>query len=211
MSNIIDLQHTKTNAPLIVNGNVPPLRKTNAELRSREHLTPDEVQRLQKAAKSIGRHPHRDATLILMMFRHGLRVSEAINLKWDAVNLDQAEVLVHRLKNGKTSMHPLSGTELRALRKLKRDYPNTPYLFISERGAPLTSSTVRKLVARAGKLAKLDISVHPHILRHSTGYYLVNQGIDTRSIQDYLGHRSISNTVKYTALASGRFNNFWHD
>lgn len=211
LSNIIELQPASPITPNTVNGKVPPPRRKNADVRSREHLTPDEVERLVKAAKSLGRHQHRDSTLLMMMFRHGLRVSEAVSLKWDAVNLNQSEISVSRLKNGKDSVHPLTGVELRALRKLKRDYPNSTYLFTSERGAPLTTSTVRKMVSRASDKADLGLSVHPHMLRHSTGYYLVNAGVDTRSIQDYLGHKNIQHTVRYTELASGRFKDFWRD
>ena len=88
---------------------------------------------------------------------------------------------------------------------------NTPYLFVTKRGGPLTASTVRKLVARAGEKAGLSFPVHPHMLRHATGFYLANQGHDTRSIQHYLGHKQIAHTTRYTELAADRFNNFWAD
>lgn len=108
-------------------------------------------------------------------------------------------------------MHPLRGPELRALRRLRRDYPSTPYVFVTERGGPLTSTTARKLFARAGREARITFPVHPHMLRHATGYKLANDGHDTRSIQQYLGHRNITHTVRYTELATGRFNRFWSD
>ncbi len=192
-----------------VNGKVPPRRVTNAERRSREYLTPSEIEDLITAAGTIGRHRHRDKSLILMGYRHGLRVSELIALRWDMVDLKQGQIHVTRLKGGSDSVHPLRGPEIRALRRLQRDY-DTPYVFCSERGGPLTASSIRKLVGRAGDKAGL-VNVHPHQLRHSCGYFLANQGIDTRAIQHYLGHRNITHTVRYTELASDRFKEFWSD
>lgn len=190
---------------------VPPKKLKNTDHRSREYLTHAEVDSLRKAAHTVGRHGHRDDTLILMMFRHGLRVGETIALRWEQVDLKQGLLHVKRLKNGLPATHPLRGLELRALRKLQRDYPETPYLFITERKAPLTTRTVRHIVSRAGKLAEFNFSIHPHMLRHSTGFYLANQGHDTRAIQAYLGHANIKNTVLYTQLSAQRFNNFWLD
>jgi len=191
--------------------NVPPRKPKNLERRRREYLTHAEVDRLRKAARGVGRHGHRDDSLILMMFRHGLRVSEVIALRWEQVDLKQGFLHVKRLKNGLPSTHPVRSTELRALRKLQRDYSDTPYLFITERKAPLTDRTVRHIVSRAGELARFDFSIHPHMLRHSTGFYLANKGNDTRSIQAYLGHANIKNTVLYTELSAQRFNDFWED
>ena len=162
------------------------------------------------AAAQVGRHRHRDRTMILLAYRHGFRVSELASLRWDQVDLKQGHLHVTRLKNGTPSTHPLRGPEIRALRRLKRDYAG-PYLFVTERGGPVTTSTVRKLVARAGKKAGIEFPVHPHMLRHATGFYLANEGIDTRAIQHYLGHRQISHTTRYTELAADRFNGFWKD
>jgi len=191
--------------------NVPPRRPRNAEVRSREYLTPEEVEALIKAAKRAGRHGHRDATLILIAYRHGLRVSELIALRWDQVDFKAGRLHVVRLKNGSPSTHPLRGPELRALRKVGREYPDSSYIFSSERKGPLTTSTLRKIVARAGRLAELPFPVHPHMLRHACGYKLANDGHDTRAIQHYLGHKNISHTVRYTELAADRFNGFWQD
>jgi len=210
-SNVVRLRMPNKAAPNIENGKVsPPLRKTNKESRSREYLTPDEVDRLMVAAKSVGRHAHRDATLILMAYRHGLRVSELVALRWDMVDLKQGLLHVARLKNGVESVHPIRGPELRALRKLQREY-SSAYLFVTERKGPLTTSTVRKIIARAGEKAKIGLPVHPHMLRHSTGYKLANDGHDTRAIQHYLGHKNIQHTVRYTELAANRFKDFWKD
>jgi type 1 fimbriae regulatory protein FimB/type 1 fimbriae regulatory protein FimE len=186
-----------------------PGRPKNSDVRSREHLTPNEVASLMKAAGSIGRHRHRDKTLVLIMYRHGLRVSEAIDLRWDQMNLRSGQIYVNRLKNGKPSTHYLEGDEMRALRRLRRDYPDGPFIFVTERGGPLTRSTVNKLITRAGKDARFDFPAHPHMLRHACGYYLANKGIDTRTIQDYLGHISIAHTVRYTELSPHKFKGLW--
>lgn len=189
----------------------PPPKRPNAERRSREYLTPAEIDRLIAAARRLGRHGHRDATMILLAYRHGLRVSELISLRREQLELRQGLLHVRRRKNGMPSTHPLRGPELRALREVLRNTPETAYVFLSERGAPMTAATFHKLVARAGEAAKLDMPVHPHMLRHSTGFKLAHDGQDTRAIQHYLGHRNIQHTVLYTQLAPSRFNDFWKD
>ena len=146
-----------------------------------------------------------------MSYRHGLRVSEAITLPWNAVDLDRGNIHVHRLKEGVPAVHPLRGIEIRALRRLERDTRNFSYVFVSERGGPLSDSAVRKIVSRAGEHAGLPFPVHPHMLRHATGYKLANEGHDTRAIQHYLGHKNIRHTVRYTQLSSLRFRDFWRD
>ena len=200
--------NTRTDPPRY---NLLPRRRCNSDVRAREYLTPDEVEALIKAARSIGRHRHRDGAMILIAYRHGLRVSELVALRWDQIDLKQGHVYVTRLKNGTPSTHPLRGPELRALRRLQRDYPHSPYVFSTERKGPLTPSTVRKLVSRAGKKAELPFPVHPHMLRHACGYKLANDGHDTRAVQHYLGHRNIQHTVRYTELSPDRFNGFWAD
>ncbi len=164
---------------------------------------------LMKSAGNIGRHRHRDKTLILVMYRHGLRVSEAIDLRWDQMNLSAGQIHINRLKNGKPSTHYLEGDEMRALRRLRRNYPDGPFIFVTERGGPLTRSTVNKLITRAGDRAGLGFPAHPHMLRHACGYYLANKGTDTRMIQDYLGHISITHTVRYTELSPHKFKGLW--
>src|SRR5271154_3974040 len=195
-------------APTIEKRKVP-LRLANAVYRSREYLTDAEVTALMKTAAHVGRHGTRDAALILVAYRHGLRVSELVSLRWDQVDLRQGLLHVARLKHGIASVHPLRGPELRALRRLQRDSPDTAYVFVSERKAPLTADTVRKIVGRAGQQAGIEFSVHPHMLRHATGYKLANDGRDTRSIQHYLGHRNIEHTTRYTELKPDRFRAFW--
>ena len=192
-------------------GKLPPTKPKNADVRPREYLTDKEATRLMKAASKVGRHGHRDSTLILVTYRHGFRVSELVALDWNQVELDGGRMHVSRSKDGSPSVHPIRGPEIRALRRLKRDYPESLYVFVTERKGPLTDSAVRKMVARAGKNADFDFPVHPHMLRHATGYKLANEGHDTRAIQQYLGHKNIQHTVRYTELASNRFQDFWKD
>jgi type 1 fimbriae regulatory protein FimB/type 1 fimbriae regulatory protein FimE len=188
-----------------------PLRRPNAELRSREYLTDAEVGRLLKAA-SGNRNSHRDATMVLVAYRHGLRAAEIVTLKWDAVDFSHGRLHVNRIKRGTPSVHPLSGRELRALRQLRREQqPPSPFVFTSERGAPFTTAGFAKMIERLGVAAGFSFGVHPHMLRHACGYKLANDGHDTRSLQAYLGHRNITHTVRYAELAPTRFKDFWLD
>ena len=181
--------------------------------RPREYLTEREVERLMDAAR-VNRWGHRDATAILVAYRHGLRASELVALRWDDIDFTTAKLHVKRAKGGVPSVHPIGGKELRALRRLQRETPEdarTVHIFASERLAPLSVAGYQRMVARAGESAGFPFLVHSHMLRHSCGYKLANDGQDTRSIQHYLGHRSIASTVRYTALAPDRFKNFWRD
>ena len=202
-------------APSTVNGTVakqpPPRRRKNVEVRVREYLTDTEIAKLITAA-GFNRHAHRDATMVLLAYRHGLRVAELVALRWDSVDFGHGRLHVNRAKAGSPAVHPLSGRELRALRRLKREQePESPFIFTSERGAPFTTAGFRKLVSRLGVAAKLEFPVHPHMLRHACGFHLANRGVDTRSLQSYLGHKNIQHTVRYTELSPTRFKGFWHD
>ncbi len=199
------------NRPAIKSGTVPPKSIAYDQKRPREYLTPHEIEELISVAKRRGRHGHRDSTMILMAFRHGLRVSELCALRWEQVDFDMGVLHVRRMKRGMPSVHPLQGPQLRALRKLKRDSIPSPYIFVTERGSPFTAAGFRKLLSRISEISSLPFSVHPHMLRHACGYKLVNDGHDVRAIQHYLGHRNIQHTVRYTELASGSFNEFWED
>jgi integrase len=185
-------------------------RPRNESLRTREHLTRHEAEKLIKVAER-NRHGRRDALMILLTFRHGLRAAEVVDLRWEQVDFKSASLHVRRAKNGKPSTHPLTGSEMRELRKHQRLSPPSPFVFVSERGAPLTAPGFSRMVKRVGIVADLGIKVHAHMLRHATGYKLANEGRDARSIQDYLGHQNAQNTVRYTALAPGRFKDFWKD
>jgi site-specific recombinase XerD len=202
--------HLKLVTPTEVNRTVAPTRRPNADLRTREHLTPGEVEALVEAAKA-NRHGHRDATMILLAFRHGLRAAELCDLRWDQVEFKAAVLHVRRVKNGTASTHPLRGDELRALRRLQRESETSPFVFVSERGSPFTTAGFARMIERAAGAAGLDLKAHPHMLRHACGYALANKGHDTRAIQAWLGHRSITSTAIYTALAPNRFKDFWRE
>jgi type 1 fimbriae regulatory protein FimB/type 1 fimbriae regulatory protein FimE len=196
--------------PTIANRTVRPSRQPNATYRTREYLTETEVGKLIEAAKG-NRYGHRDATMVLVAYRHGLRVSELVDLRWDQVDFAAATLHVRRVKSGTPSTHPLRGDELRALRRLQREQSPSLFVFTSERGAPFSPAGFARLVERAGVAAKLGFPAHPHMLRHACGFALANKGHDTRALQAYLGHKNIQHTVRCTELAPTRFKDFWRD
>jgi len=140
-----------------------------------------------------------------MTARHGFRVSELCELRWDQIDLRGGLIDVSRKKNGVPSTHPLNGDEVRALRQLRRDWPDGRHVFVTERGAPFTRPGFAKMVERAGEAAGFDFPVHMHMLRHACGYYYANRGEDTRALQLWLGHRSIQHAVRYSELSAERF------
>jgi type 1 fimbriae regulatory protein FimB/type 1 fimbriae regulatory protein FimE len=184
------------------------LRKPNAEYRPREYLTEGEVEKLIDTARKRGRNGSRDAAAILLAYRHGLRAQELCQLRWSQIDLRHGRLHVNRAKGGQESVHPLCGPELRALRPLQGQ---SPYVFTTEAGTPVTTAWFLRMVQRTGVAAKMPFAIHPHMLRHSCGYKLANQGEDTRSLAHYLGHRNLQSTARYTALAPDRFAGFWRD
>ncbi len=189
---------------------VPLRRPTNAERRTREYLTPKEVELLiETAKKGRRRYGLRDATMILVAYRHGLRASELCALRWDQIDFATGKIHIRRLKNGLPSVHLVSGSEMRALRALKREDDTNHFVFMTERRAPMTRAGFLKLVTRLGAAANFPFPIHPHMLRHATGYKLANDGQDTRALQHYLGHKNITHTMRYTQLSSERFKDFW--
>ena len=134
--------HLKLVAPATLIRTVTPKRAPNADLRTREYLTETEVERLLTAAKG-NRWGHRDATMVLAAYRHGLRASELVDLRWDQVEFRTATLHVRRVKHGTPNTHPILGDELRAQRRLLREQePKSPFVFTSERehrSAPLAS------------------------------------------------------------------------
>jgi site-specific recombinase XerD len=206
---IMAKQHLRLVTPTTKNRTVTPRRLPNADLRTRECLTDAEVGRLQKAA-SNNRWGHRDATMILVAYRHGFRVSELVDLQWSQIDFNHGTLAVRRAKHGTPATHPIRGDELRALRRLQREQdPKSPFVFTSERGSPFTTAGFARLVERAGEAARLGFKAHPHMLRHACGFALANKGHDTRALQAYLGHKNIQHTVRYTELAPDRFKDFW--
>jgi len=193
--------------PTAINRTLPK-RLPNSAYRVREYLTEKEVDRLIEAARNRGRNGARDAAAILLAYRHGLRASELCALRWSQIDLRNGRLHVNRAKGGIESVHPLHGPELRALRPLQG---SSPYVFVTGSGTPVTPAWFLRMIQRTGKAAKLSFPVHPHMLRHSTGYKLANDGQDTRSLAHYLGHRNLQSTARYTALAPDRFTRFWKD
>lgn len=180
--------------------------------RPKNFLTEAEIASFLKAARR-GRHGVRNYSMILLAYRHGLRVSELINIRMADLDLDTGHLFVRRLKGSLSTNHPLDGDEIRALRRWLRrrvNAPccNSPLVFLSERG-PMTRQAFSYVCAEVGNRAGLSIKVHPHVLRHSCGFALANKGHDTRVVQDYLGHRNITHTTIYTRTAAVRFEGLW--
>jgi integrase len=203
MTTVVRLRAPQAEKPTVRGG-----RGKNADYRQREYLTESEIDKLLTTA-GTSRNPVRDRLLILMAFRHALRVSELVDLRWQQINLDAAAVHIRRAKNGTPGIHGLKGDELRLLRALRREHPHADFVFLSERKAPLSVDGAQKLIERLGVAAKLPFPIHVHMLRHSAGYALAAKGTDTRTLQSFMGHRSISNTVIYTAVADKRIRNIW--
>ena len=178
----------------------------------RKHLVSAEVEKLLAATKGT-RHETRDRCLLLLMFRHGLRVSEACGLQLSQVDIESRVLHVKRLKDGLSTTHPLRGDEVKSIKAWlairARMKPETDAFFISERRTPLSRKTAWLMIRDYGRLADLPVESHPHMLRHACGFALADQGADTRLIQDFLGHRNIQHTVMYTATNPARFERLW--
>jgi integrase len=197
--NIVENRRGGQSAPTTVNSSV----------RTREYLTTAEIERLMAAARKASRYGHRDATMILIGYRHGLRALELCDLQWSQVELATGRLHVRRAKNGSPSVHPMQGDEIRALRRLQREQGPSSHIFMTERDGPMTPKGFHALFGRIGARAKMQFPIHPHMLRHGCGYALANAGHDTRALQAWLGHKNIQHTVRYTELAPDRFKNFW--
>lgn len=178
----------------------------------RKHLTQGEIEKLIAATKGA-RHEARDRCLLLLMYRHGLRVSEACGLRLSQVDIEGSVLHVQRLKRGLSTTHPLRTDELRAIKSWlavrKQMAPATDAFFVSARRTALNRRTAWLTIKGYGEKAGLMVEPHPHMLRHGCGYALADQGVDTRLIQDYLGHRNIQHTVMYTATNPARFGRLW--
>ncbi len=181
-------------------------------MNDRKHLVSAEVDKLIAATKG-SRNEARDRCLLLLMFRHGLRVSEACGLQLSQVDIESRVLHVERLKKGLSTTHPLRLNELRAIKtwliERKRLKPEGESFFVSERRLPLSRKTAWVAIRDYGEKAELAVPTHPHMLRHACGFALADQGADTRLIQDYLGHRNIQHTVVYTATNPARFEKLW--
>ena len=171
-------------------------RLPNSAYRPREYLTEAEVGRLMDAARKRGRNGPRDAAAILLAYRHGLRAQELCQLRWAQIDLRHGRLHVNRAKGGIESVHPLRGPELRALPPLQAA---SPYVFVTETGTPVTTAWFLRMVQRTGRAARLPFPVHPHMLRHSTGYKLAMMAT-TPSLAHYLGHRNLQH-ARYSLSA----------
>jgi integrase len=201
----MEIQAAARAAPSTENTSV----RTKRVVRTRRYLTSREVEKLIKAARDTGRYGHRDATMILIAYRHGLRACELCDLQWHQVELNAGRLHVRRSKRGTPSVHPMQGDEIRALRRLQREREASPHVFSSERGGPMSAKSFGTLFERLGRRAGMPFTIFPHMLRHACGYALANAGHDTRALQAWLGHKNIQHTVRYTELAPDRFKNFW--
>jgi integrase len=204
MAPVVELRPSQPEKPTVRGG-----RKPNSAFRSREYLTEPEIEKLRKAARK-NRNPVRDELLILLAFRHALRVSELVGLTVEQFDLKAATVHIRRAKNGTPGIHGLQGHELRLIRQLMRENGEySRFLFLSERRAPLSIDGAQRLIKRLGEAARLPFPIHVHMLRHSAGYALAGRGVDTRTLQAFMGHKSIANTVVYTAVADKRIRHIW--
>ena len=180
----------------------------------RRFLTAKEVQAMMQAARQ-GVTGERDYCLILLAFRHGMRISELLDLHYHDLDLREGRVNVRRLKNGFSTIHPLRFDEREAIERWSqvragwKAAAKTDALFISRRGTPLSRQQAYRIIRSAGEKAGTVTQTHPHMLRHACGYELAERGTDTRLIQDYLGHRNIRHTVRYTASNAARFAGIW--
>jgi len=187
-------------------------RAANTAYRTREHLTESEIAKLLGALNK-NRHGQRDRLIGLMIYRHGLRVSEACDLRWADIDLRKATIIVRRLKGSVDSTHYLERDEVIGLKRLQKDQEaaglKSSFVFINERGQPFNRMGIARMIERAGEACEFGFPVHVHMLRHSSGYALAGKGMDTRRLQHFLGHASITNTVKYTAMSPEPFKDIW--
>ncbi|MFP9230231.1 tyrosine-type DNA invertase [Pectobacterium cacticida] len=180
----------------------------------RRFLTAKEVQAMMLAARH-GATGERDYCLILLAFRHGMRISELLDLHYRDLDLNEGRIHVRRLKNGFSTIHPLRFDEREAIERWSQERASwkaaekTDAVFISRRGTSLSRQQAWRIICTAGKDAGTVTHTHPHMLRHACGYELAERGTDTRLIQDYLGHRNIRHTVRYTASNAARFAGLW--
>jgi site-specific recombinase XerD len=179
--------------------------------RLRDYLTRDEVASLLRAAKKGPRHRARNHAMILLAYRHGLRASEIVGLRLSDLDIATGTIYCRRAKSSRSTLHPMKADEVAAVERVlrERNRQSSAYVFESDRSEKMSRSAFWRIVSQAGKRAGLPVKAYAHQLRHACGYYLANKGCDLRLIQDYLGHKQIQNTVRYTALNPARFAGLW--
>jgi len=178
-----------------------------------KYLTEKQIDHLIEVAYTTGtkKNRKRNALLLFMLYRHGLRISEAAGLRWSQINEPDRQLTVYRLKNGKMSIHPIDYREMRMINAWKKECHCDTYIFANLRGDKNNGSELHRTISNLGKRSKIGHHIHPHMFRHACGFYLANKGVDTRAIQEYLGHKDITKTVIYTEMAPNRFKGFWND
>lgn len=202
--------NSKTGKPMPLTFRKPKQKDRGAP----KFLTKREVDHLIQVAYKTGNKAlrKRNALLLRMLFQHGLRRTEAINLPWNQINLLDSQLVIYRAKNGKVCHHPIPEVELRQLNAHKKTCNPGPYVFTSHFGTPFSPSGIKILIDTIAAKSDIPYAVHPHMFRHACGYWLANNGEDTRAIQEYLGHKDIKKTEIYTEIARNRFDKFrWEE
>ncbi|PWI77124.1 DNA recombinase [Enterobacter sp. CGMCC 5087] len=179
----------------------------------RRYLTQTEVESMLKHAR-MSSTPERDYCLLLMSFIHGFRVSEVCELRLSDIDLKGGSLYIRRMKNGFSTTHPLLKEEKSAIRawlKVRSGLPHadSEWLFITRQSERMTRQRIWQVINKLGEQSNISVVSHPHMLRHACGFALADRGVDTRLIQDYLGHRNIRHTVRYTASNAERFKCVW--
>lgn len=176
--------------------------------KDRLHLFDEEITRCYNVI-SDRKYKQRDRLIFTLLLKHGFRAIELINLKWSDIDWQTQQMSVVRAKGGTNAMHPILGDTLRQLRAVRTWQGNPKGGYVISTTPPklgqLTTRAVNKIIAEIGEAAGLEARLSPHQLRHTCGYMLAQKGIDTRTIQAYLGHTNIQHTVRYTALSSKQF------
>jgi integrase len=197
----------------MVKGIFPDMRRSNRDLRPREHLYENEVNRMIEVCKET-RHPIRNRTLILLAYRHALRATEALTLKWEDICFVNKTIVIRRMKGGKTGSHIITDKEIRYLKRLKRVIPDSQpkdFIFYSQKGGRLSIEAFQKLMESLGKKVGITFKVHPHMLRHGWGYKAINNQVGLIQMQHHMGHCNISNTAHYAALEVLSFPGLFRD
>lgn len=177
---------------------LPPRKQCAPRLELRRHLTKSEIDAMVSATRISGAHGLRNALLILLAYRHALRVSELLALTWSDINLEDLSIHIRRKNNGTSSTHQLNATEAGWLCRLRRAASDSSnYVFCSDKGLPLARRTAHFIISKAAEQARIDVGVHPHMLRHARAFHLVSKGLDTRRLQAYMGHRNAKHTLVY--------------
>lgn len=195
----VDFRKNKSTETLNVQDSGNRSRLANDALRGKRHLTDAEVAKVCAAIQKNSRYSDRDELMVWMAFRHALRVSELVDVKWQHFDLKAGQMAIKRMKNGIDTLHPISDKrELMLLRRVHRGQgkPTTGFVFKNERGNVVSVNGFQKMFGKFSEQA-LDVKWNAHALRHGCGTALIDRGHDLRTVQIYLGHKNIQNTTRY--------------